>query len=38
MQAQIGSADLKLAKNYVDSVAALVRDGILEFGKAAAEL
>ena len=38
VQAQIGSADRDLAKNYVDSVASLVRDGILEFGKAAAEL
>ncbi len=35
---QVAQADLRLARNYVDSVAALVRDGVMDFGKAAAEL
>jgi peptidyl-prolyl cis-trans isomerase SurA len=35
---QVGQSDLRDAKAFVDSVAALVRDGIMEFGKAATEL
>ncbi|MBL8000960.1 MAG: peptidylprolyl isomerase [Flavobacteriales bacterium] len=38
VRAQTGAADLRAARQYVDSVAALVRDGLLDFGRAAAEL
>jgi peptidyl-prolyl cis-trans isomerase SurA len=37
LRAQTSSADLKAARDYVDSLAALVRDGIMDFGKAATE-
>jgi len=32
---QVAPADLRITKAFVDSVAALVRDGIMDFGKAA---
>jgi peptidyl-prolyl cis-trans isomerase SurA len=35
---QVAQGDLRAAKAYVDSVAALVREGLMDFGKAAADL
>jgi len=34
---QTGASDLRAARAYVDSIAALVRDGVMEFGRAATE-
>lgn len=34
----VGSSDLRSTKAFVDSVASLVRDGIMDFGKAAQDL